>query len=88
MNAQVANQAVRERWDPAESTNFDHRDTHVLAVGCELTAATRFHGHGFVFVVAAHPCHAPWQRAFVAALRRKIEEIVSADQNVEAARVR
>src|SRR5262249_17727377 len=40
-----------------------------------------------VFIVPAHPGHAPRQAAFVAAFRRHVEEIIGADKNIEAARV-
>src|SRR5438046_2318634 len=40
-----------------------------------------------VFVVMAHPRHAVLQPVLVAALRRHVEEVIRADQDVEAARI-
>src|SRR5215831_17086917 len=39
----------------------------------------------FVFVVTSHPGHAPGQSVFIAALRRHVEKIIGAEQDVEAA---
>ena len=41
----------------------------------------------FIAVVVAQPGHGPGQVRLVAAFRREIEQVVSADQDIEPARV-
>ena len=89
-HTQVADQAAPKGGTQRKALTLIMETLRVFVVARRvgLAAATRFRWRScFVFIVAAHPCHAPWQRAFVAALRCKIEEVVGADKNVEAARV-
>src|SRR4029077_9394255 len=80
-HSQVADQAARKSWYPAESANRDHRSAPFFC--SRLTAAAGLWRRDLVFVVPADPGHGPRQGVFVAAFRRHIEEIVGADENIE-----